>query len=132
MIANKGVYGVTTQTENQVVATLYDKYFKQYKSYIDSLDNNDPTKYDHIKKYNSIADEVGIDLIYDKTKFVHDRSTVFNDSSLINGLTTKDPYTQLIVLKAYNELNNDAKRLSDWYIVLRLILRNLVILLLSR
>ena len=113
MIANKGVYGVTTQTENQVVATLYDKYFKQYKSYIDSLDNNDPTKYDHIKKYNSIADEVGIDLIYDKTKFVHDRSTVFNDSSLINGLTTKDPYTQLIVLKAYNELNNDAKRLSE-------------------
>ena len=113
MIANKGVYGVTTQTENQVVATLYDKYFKQYKSYIDSLDNSDPTKYDHIKKYNSIADEVGIDLIYDKTKFVHDRSTVFNDSSLINGLTTKDPYTQLIVLKAYNELNNDAKRLSE-------------------
>jgi hypothetical protein len=38
---------------------------------------------------------------------------VFNDSSLINGLTTKDPYTQLIVLKAYNELNNDAKRLSE-------------------
>ena len=113
MIANKGVYGVTTQTENQVVATLYDKYFKQYKSYIDSLDNSDPTKYDHIKKYNSIADEVGIDLIYDKTKFVHDRSTVFNDSSLINGLTTKDPYTQLIVLKAYNELNTDAKRLSE-------------------
>ena len=113
IIANKGVYGVTTQTENQVVATLYDKYFKQYKSYIDSLDNSDPTKYDHIKKYNSIADEVGIDLIYDKTKFVHDRSTVFNDSSLINGLTTKDPYTQLIVLKAYNELNNDAKRLSE-------------------
>ena len=113
MIANKGVYGVTTQTENQVVATLYDKYFKQYKSYIDSLDNSDPTKQDHIKKYNSIADEVGIDLIYDKTKFVHDRSTVFNDSSLINGLTTKDPYTQLIVLKAYNELNDDAKRLSE-------------------
>ena len=113
IIPNKGVYAITTQTENQVVATLYDKYFKQYKSYIDSLDNNDPTKYDHIKKYNSIADEVGIDLIYDKTKFVHDRSTVFNDSSLINGLTTKDPYTQLIVLKAYNELNNDAKRLSE-------------------
>lgn len=113
MIANKGVYGVNTQTENQVIATLYDKYFKQYKNYIDSLDMADPSKYEHIIKYNSIADEVGVDLIYDKTKFIHDRSAVFVDKSLINGLTTKDPYTQLIVLKAYNELSNDAKRLSE-------------------
>lgn len=112
MIANKGVYGVKSQTENQIIATLYDKYTKQYKSYIESLPEGSE-KQSHVIKYNTIADELGIDLIGDKQKEVYDRSIVFNDNRLIKGLKTKDPFVQLMCLKAYNELNVDAKRLSE-------------------
>ena len=112
MIANRGVYGVDNVTENQVVASLYKEYGNKLKQAIASLTEN---KQEWEAIYNGIADEIGLDKIEtNPAQTAIDRSTTFNDRKLIHSLQSKNADTieslfqQLMVLKAYKELSNDA------------------------
>lgn len=117
MIANRGVYGVDNVTENQVVASLYKEYGNKLKQAIASLTEN---KQEWEAIYNGIADEIGLDKIEtNPAQTAIDRSTTFNDRKLIHSLQSKNADTieslfqQLMVLKAYKELSNDAQTLSE-------------------
>lgn len=117
MIANKGVYGVDTVTENQIVASLYKEYGTKLRNAISNLSTN-KSQWEEI--YNGFADEVGLDKITtNSNERAIDRSMTFDDSRLIHSLQSKNEgsvasmYQQLLVLKAYKELSNDAQTLSE-------------------
>lgn len=118
MIANRGIYGVTGARENEEVAKLYNVYATEMRKRIDELPDNDISKSVWIAKYNGIADEIGATLIDNGDLMVPiDRDLAFDDDSLIKSLEdTKSIghlYQQLMSLKAYKELETDAKRLSE-------------------
>ena len=122
-IANRGVYGVDpTITEAKVINKYYQKYEKILYDAISLMpDGNEKQKY--IKLYNGWLRERP----YSKMKPIGQMNDanitdirydwVFDESKLKNALkasktSAEYAYQQLIVLKAYKELNSDAKRLA--------------------
>nr|DAJ18083.1 MAG TPA: hypothetical protein [Podoviridae sp. ctY3D12] len=84
MIANKGVYGVDTVTENQIVASLYKEYGTKLRNAISNLSTN-KSQWEEI--YNGFADEVGLDKITtNSNERAIDRSMTFDDNRLIHSL----------------------------------------------
>ena len=119
MIANKGVYGVESKTENQIIASLYKEYASRLKSAIQSIqDTDEMVKWGAI--YNGIADELGLDKLSNNDSVTaFNRDDAFDDSKLMFSLqksnenTIQSLYQQIVTLKAYNELSKDAKLLSE-------------------
>lgn len=115
MLENKGVYGVKQQYENAIISELYAEYGKALRQKIQ--ESNDEK---WIGKYNSIADEIGLDYIGDPSKNMSEAfkgEDLFNDDTLIYALENPDSieslYIQLLSMRAYSQLSADAKILSD-------------------
>lgn len=122
-IANRGVYGVDpTITEAKVINKYYQRYEKVLYDAINIMpDGSEKQKY--IKLYNGWLRE----RLYSKMKPIGQMNDanitniqydwVFDESKLKNALkasktSAEYAYQQLIVMKAYKELNSDAKRLA--------------------
>lgn len=119
MIANNGVYGVKTQTENNIISYLYKIYGDLLKTAIMNLKSGQ-NKDQWMAMYNGIADEINLKDKFPGVKsIVYDRNIVFNQDKLIYSLKNRRQdsidflYQQLAVMLAYKELSNDAKTLSD-------------------
>lgn len=122
-IANRGVYGVDpTVTEAKVISKYYARYEKILYDAISAMpESEDKKKY--IKLYNgwlrerpyskqkpigTMSDDNITDIRYD---------WVFDENKLKKALqanknSAEYAYQQLIVMKAYKDLNSDAKRLA--------------------
>lgn len=119
MIANKGVYGVKTQTENSIIAYLYKMYGGLLKTAIMNMKSGQD-KDIWMARYNGIADEIGLQDTFSGVQSIkYDRDIVFNQDKLIYSLKNRKAdnanflYQQLAVLHAYKELSSDAKVLSE-------------------
>ena len=119
MIANKGVYGVVTQTENNIIANLNKFYGKLLRNAIDKMPDS-PLKKQWMAKYNGIADVIGLsDTFQGISMEQFNPDIVFDQSRLINSLKNRKAdnvdflYQQLAVMYAYKQLSGDAKTLSE-------------------
>lgn len=122
-IANRGIYGVDPNVnERAVISQLYNQFEKILYNSIQVMPNNQ-NKIKWAKLYNGWLSERG----YSKNKPIGEqtednrtaiqRNWALNDDKLITSLksdktSAEYAYQQLLVLKAYEELNSDAKRLA--------------------
>ena len=108
LLNNRGVYGVVSQSESDIIKKLSETYLKSLKRFIEDKSWEE--------KYNGIAEEFGFKGESDnKTKI--DYSTTFDQFSLKSTLRASDTpefyYNQLKALLAYKQLTPDAKRLAE-------------------
>lgn len=128
-IANKGVYGVDpTVTEGKVLNKYYTQYENNLYSAIVKMPNGEEKE--HFKKlYNGWVrtrparkgrKQFG-DILNDLNSIAADTTQALDVNKLIQALKVPNKqrltnpqflYQQLLVLKAYSELNQDAKRLA--------------------
>lgn len=131
-IANEGVYGVSDQVyDNMLIGQLYDHYEKLLKQAILAMDRKSEAFKIMAAKFNGwVADrpeasnqkaqakrQTPITEVSDIIPM--DRSAVFDNDNLIQSLqqskeqSANHLYQQLIAMKAYNELADDAKLLGE-------------------
>lgn len=108
MLNNRGVYGVVSQSESDIIKKLANNYLKGLERFIE-----DP---EWEALYNSIAEEFGFKGKNDNKTNI-DYSTTFDQNSLKSTLRASDTpkfyYNQLKTLLAYKQLTPDAKRLAE-------------------
>ena len=95
-IANNGVIGVVRETDDQIYEQLQDKYMKQ-------LAKADPELSKSLKLDDSTAD-----LVFDDARL---KSALKNYTD--KSQTAQDIAQQLLVLRAFRVLSEDAQKLSD-------------------
>lgn len=95
-IANDGVVGVTKVSDAQIIEELYDKYYRQLKKLNPQL----------AKDFK--ADDDNANLAMDDTRLISALKNFKNKSQ-----TADDIVQQLLVLRAYSVLSQDAQTLSD-------------------
>lgn len=132
MIANKGVYGVEKKLDKQVVNELYADYMLRMKKAILQLKNTNGASAqayrNWVKLYNGWCTEIDIpksdiNIRIQDTSILEetsvDHTQIFNDKRLVKSLRDADKqsiyhlYTQLLCMKAYNNLSSDAQILSE-------------------
>lgn len=108
LLNNRGVYGVVSQSESDIIKKLSETYLNGLKRFIEDKSWEE--------KYNGIAEEFGFKGESDN-KVKIDYSTTFDQSSLKSTLRASDTpefyYNQLKALLAYKQLTPDAKRLAE-------------------
>lgn len=124
-IANKGVYGVdSTVTENLIMHQLRNEYENKLYTAISTMPlGEERTKYE--KLYNGFirhkANRKGVKTfgtITDSNSTIPDTTLALDEKALKKALkadksTPEFLYQQLLVMKAYEELDTDAKRLAN-------------------